>query len=110
MYISRKVILKISKNYAKQRTWDAIEEKNKGQLEEIYEKIMMAADEGDFFVEIDLMENTYNDDVWTILERKEFSVKFNYRYWNIPIEGNDFLQAVASREEKELTGVTINWS
>ncbi len=100
--------MKISKNYAKQRTWDAIEEKNKGQLEEIYEKIMMAADEGDFFVEIDLMENTYNDDVWTILERKEFSVKFNYRYKNSI--SNDFLQAVASEKEKVLIGVTINWS
>lgn len=109
MYISRKVILKISKNYAKQRTWDAIEEKNKGQLEEIYEKIMMAADKGDFFVEIDLLENVYNDEVWTILERKEFSVTFNYRKY-IPIEGNDFLQAVASEKEKLLTGVTINWS
>lgn len=100
--------MKISKNYAKQRTWDAIEEKNKGQLDEIYEKIMMAADKGDFFVEIDLIENVYNDEVWTILERKEFSVTFNYKYKNGV--SNDFLQAVASREEKMLTGVTINWS
>ena len=108
MYISRKVILKISKNYAKQRTWDAIEEKNKGQLEEIYEQIMAAADEGDFFVNIDLIENTYSDDVWTILERKEFSVTFNYKYKNNI--SNEFLQDVASREEKLLIGVTINWS